>query len=43
MTKYIPLNFALMSNPINWIIITLMVLLAGMAFALVFHPGKSED
>ena len=42
-TKYIPLNFALMSNPINWIIITLMVLLAGMAFALVFHPGNSED
>ena len=43
MRKYIPLNFALMANPINWVIITLMVLLAGMAFALVFHPANSED
>jgi hypothetical protein len=40
---YIPLNFALLRSPINWLIITLMVLLAGMAFTLVFHPANSED
>lgn len=42
MTKYIPLNFALMANPVNWLIVTLMVLLAGIAFALVFHPANDE-
>lgn len=38
----IPLNVALMSNPINWLIITLMVLLPGMALALVSHPANGE-
>lgn len=41
--KYIPLNFALMANPVNWIIITLMVMMAGIAFALVFHPANQES
>jgi hypothetical protein len=41
MTDYIPLNFGLMSNPANWMIVTLMVLLAGMATAMIFHPADT--
>lgn len=33
------LNLELMSNPVNWIIISLMVLIAGIALGLVFHPS----
>lgn len=32
---WVPLNFDLMKNPVNWIIITMMVLLAGIALAFV--------
>lgn len=42
LSKYIPLNFALMANPYNWIVVTLMVLIAGMALAAIFptsNPG----
>lgn len=35
------LNFELMANPVNWAIITLMVLIAGMSLALVTHPANS--
>ena len=44
--NYIPLNFVLMGNPLNWIIIPLMVLFMGLAMAHVFHPGhhvETED
>ncbi len=43
MLRFIPLNFALMANPVNWLIVTLMVLVAGAGFALVFHPANKED
>jgi hypothetical protein len=33
----IPLNFALMANPLNWIIITLMVLMGGIALHLIVN------
>lgn len=36
--KYLPLNFALLSNPINWAIVFLMVVMAGVALALIFKP-----
>lgn len=37
---YIPLNFAIMKNPYNWIIVTLMVAIAGLGLALLFpQPG----
>jgi len=41
----IPLNFALMANPVNWIIITLMVLFAGVALAVIVSNTtvSSED
>jgi len=39
--KYIPLNFALMGNPYNWFVITLMVLIAGFGIALIWHPAHT--
>jgi hypothetical protein len=33
----IPLNTALLANPVNWLIIILMVWIAGLAMALIFH------
>ena len=32
----IPLNLAMMRNPYNWVILVLMIAVAGMALALVF-------
>jgi hypothetical protein len=32
----VPVNFALISNPWNWLIIILMVWVAGLALALLF-------
>lgn len=33
--KYIPLNFALMMNPVNWLIVALIVVLGGVALASI--------
>lgn len=41
--KYLPLNFALMANPVNWVIITLMVALAGLGLALIFDGQTAGD
>ncbi|MDE2019994.1 MAG: hypothetical protein KGJ13_06650 [Patescibacteria group bacterium] len=40
--KYTPLNFELMGNPVNWVILFLMVLFAGLALSLVFHPTDAK-
>lgn len=32
---YIPINFELVSNPVNWIIVFLMIALAGVGLALI--------
>lgn len=37
---FVPLNFDLMANPVNWIIVTMMVLLAGMALAFVMKSTQ---
>jgi hypothetical protein len=39
----IPLNFELLSNPVNWVIILLMVAIAGMAVNLIFAQPSSGD
>lgn len=39
--KYIPLNFELVGNPVNWAIVILMVAIAGLALALIF--GSNEE
>lgn len=36
----VPINWPLVSNPWNWLVILLMVWIAGLALALVF-PGKA--
>jgi hypothetical protein len=45
MRDYIPLNLALMANPVNWVIVALMVLLGGMALAYVTQlaPAPKND
>jgi predicted membrane channel-forming protein YqfA (hemolysin III family) len=41
--SYIPLNFDLMANPINWVIITLMVLIAGFGVAYIFSASPEDQ
>lgn len=38
--KYTPINFELVANPVNWIIVFLMIVLAGAGLALIM---KSSD
>lgn len=35
-----PINFELAANPVNWIIVFLMVAIAGLAVSLIFHPAN---
>jgi len=39
----IPLNFELMKNPYNWVVIVLMVAIAGFAVALIFNVEPSPE
>lgn len=41
--KYLPLNFDLMANPINWIVILVMVLIAVLAISLVFNSSNTME
>lgn len=41
--SYIPLNFELMSNPVNWIIIVLMLLVAGVALAFIMNNSTATE
>lgn len=34
---FIPINTELAGNPLNWVVVTLMVMIAGLAISLVFH------
>lgn len=36
-----PLNLAMMKNPYNWVILTLMVLIAGLALHLLITPAAA--
>lgn len=36
--SYIPVNRDLAGNPVNWVIVVLMVAIAGLAVSLIFHP-----
>jgi len=40
---YVPLNFALLANPVNWVIVTLMVLLGGMALAHILQTKPADQ
>lgn len=37
--SWTPLNFELAGNPVNWVIVVLMVAIAGLAVSLIFHPA----
>ena len=39
----IPLNLDMMANPYNWVVITLMVLIAGLALSLLFPQSANTD
>lgn len=41
-TKYIPLNFALLANPVNWLIVALVVMLGGAAFIAILSSTGSN-
>ncbi len=45
MPEWVPLNWGLMKNPFNWIIILLMVLIAAFAFGLGadYLKGQKEQ
>jgi hypothetical protein len=36
----IPLNWELAGNPVNWVIVFLMIAIAGLALSLIFHPAN---
>ena len=38
----IPLNWALMANPINWVIVWVMVAIAGYGIALIQNSSMSN-
>ncbi len=39
---FLPINFALLT-PVNIVIITVIVLVGGLALGLIFHPANDED
>lgn len=42
-TKYIPVNFQLVANPVNWIIVFLMLALAGVGLALIAQSSSDAS
>lgn len=38
--KYFPINFELIKNPYNWVVIVLMIVIAGLALHLIFAPAS---
>ena len=41
--SYAPINFELAGNPVNWIIVLLMIAFAGLALSLIFHPADTGE
>jgi predicted membrane channel-forming protein YqfA (hemolysin III family) len=41
----IPLNWALLANPVNWVIVYVMIALAiaGLAFIITTPPAENEE
>lgn len=39
----LPLNFNLLSNPVNWVIVVLMIVIAGLMMQVIISPnGETE-
>lgn len=41
--EWIPLNINLMRNPVNWFLVTVVVLFAGVALGFIYHPDAIGD
>lgn len=41
--KYVPLNWSLLANPVNWAIVILMLAIAALALAHIFPKTNSEN
>lgn len=41
--EYLPLNFGLMANPVNWVIIVLMIAIAALAVYHIFPNNTVEE
>jgi hypothetical protein len=39
----VPINWALMRNPVNWVIVLLMVYIAGLGLALIFQSNPFAE
>ena len=40
--KYIPLNFNYLANPVNWLIVALIVALGGVAIAAIISSTNAS-
>lgn len=40
--KYIPINFEIASNPVNWIIVILMIAVAGVGLAAIIKYSGAD-
>jgi len=43
MLEYIPLNFAIMKQPMNWVIVLLMVIIAGFMLDIILAYLRQQD
>lgn len=41
--KKLPVNWGILKNPLNWIIVVLMVLIAGIAFSVVSRVVSTDE
>jgi len=41
--KWVPLNIELMRNPLNWLIVGLMVMIATLGISLIFPTGHAGN
>lgn len=43
LAEKVPLNLGLMANPYNWVIVTLMVAIAGLSLSLLVNAPSTQD
>lgn len=43
MPEWVPINWGVIKNPLNWIIVTLMVLIAAMAWDILTRNKGTEN
>lgn len=41
--SFTPLNLELIGNPVNWVIVVLMIAIAALAVSLIFHPDNFQS